>query len=527
MQNNRSVIFIVLSGAVLFNLLFWQEQLALNALLFDAFILGTLFYLHPAGGRNKTVQWLLPLHFLCLAMVIVHNTLLSQLALLTTLLLIAAFAEYAHRSAWFAGNSLLLSFILFIASFSHQVRITRTRERKPLAVGKFIRFSIIPLLIVLAFFIIYSLANSVFSGMVSRLGLQLQTFFSHLFELISFERILFLLLGFYFTGALLLRTRSRQLEQKEAGKTDDLQRKRKNRTGKTGNPFGGLTAGIMGRLARGAMALKNEYTTGLISLALLNVLLLVVNYIDIDYLWLHFTYTPDINLTAMIHEGTELLILSLVLAMIVLLFFFRGNLNFYTRNKWLKAGAYLWLVQNTLLVISVLIRDYYYIKLSGLAYKRIGVLFFLALVLFGLMTVFFKIVYKKTTYYLLRVNAWAVIFLLAAASAVDWDMTIARYNIAHSNKAPLDLPFLLSLSPRTLPLLEQNLPLLQQREKELELLGQHPWRCAGCIAEIISNKKQDYLHQQSGYSWLSWNYADEKTKNYFIAQQQVPGLKGK
>jgi len=271
----------------------------------------------------------------------------------------------------------------------------------------------------------------------------------------------------------------------------------------------------MGRLAKGILALKHEYTIGLVSLVLLNLLLLFINAIDIHYLWFHFSYTPDVNLTTMIHEGTELLILSLVLAMIVLLFFFRGNINFYTRNKWLKAGAYLWLLQNAVLVVSVLIRDYYYIKLMGLAYKRIGVLFFLLLVLVGLVTVLVKIVCKKTTYYLLRVNAWAAIFLLAVASTVDWDMTIARYNIAHSDKAPLDLYFLTSLSDRTLPLLEQNLPLLRQREKELNQHGEYLGRCAACVESIIKNRQDYYMEQQSKLSWLSWNNADNRTMQYF------------
>jgi len=218
MQRNRSVIFIIASGAVLFNILFWKEELALNALLFDAFMLGMLFYLYPGAGRSKAVKTLLPLHLLSLAMVLVQHTLLSQIALVSTLLLVAAFAEYEHRSAWFAGSSLLLNFTLFIAGFSQQLRSTRTntRNRTPFPLGKLIRFSIFPVLIAIAFFIIYNLANSIFSGIISRIGVQLQVFFQHLFDIISIDRLLFLLVGFYFTGALLLRTQSRRLEQKEA-----------------------------------------------------------------------------------------------------------------------------------------------------------------------------------------------------------------------------------------------------------------------------------------------------------------------
>ena len=54
------------------------------------------------------------------------------------------------------------------------------------------------------------------------------------------------------------------------------------------------------------------------------------------------------------------------------------DLNFYQKNKWLRYGAYAWLFQNAVLVVSVLFRDYYYIAHMGLAYKRIGVLVFFA-----------------------------------------------------------------------------------------------------------------------------------------------------
>ncbi len=148
---------------------------------------------------------------------------------------------------------------------------------------------------------------------------------------------------------------------------------------------------IMGKMASGTMALKNENTTGIISLVLLNVLLLGVNIVDVNFLWLNFQYKVGEPVYRMVHNGTELLIASIVLAMAILLCFFKGNLNFYKRNKWLKYGAYAWIVQNAMLVCSVfLLRDYYYILKHGLAYKRIGVLFFLLMVLVGLLTVFLK-----------------------------------------------------------------------------------------------------------------------------------------
>src|SRR4051812_37279373 len=102
----RKELLLVTAGAVLFNIVFWQEKLALNAVFFDVFIVAGIFHLYPQAKSNTTARWLLLGHVVCLAMVILHNTLLSKISFIITLSLFAAFSEYAHRSPWFASGSL-------------------------------------------------------------------------------------------------------------------------------------------------------------------------------------------------------------------------------------------------------------------------------------------------------------------------------------------------------------------------------------------------------------------------------------
>jgi hypothetical protein len=219
----------------------------------------------------------------------------------------------------------------------------------------------------------------------------------------------------------------------------------------------------------------------------------------------------------LVHEGTELLILSIVLAMLVLLFFFKGNLNFYQRNKWLKYGAYAWVIQNVILVMSVLLRDYYYIRHHGLAYKRIGVLVFLLMVIIGLMTVLIKISLKKTNYFLFRVNAWAGLLILVLATTIHWDSMIASYNLAHQNKVQLDVKFLLSLSDKTLPILHQNMELLKISEQRLQSAADNSSseNCDTCFVKNLVAREKNFMKEQQQYTWLSWNYADEYVNRYF------------
>jgi hypothetical protein len=225
----------------------------------------------------------------------------------------------------------------------------------------------------------------------------------------------------------------------------------------------------------------------------------------------------------MVHEGTEMLIISIVLAMAVLLFFFKGNLNFYKRNKWLKYGAYAWIIQNAMLVCSVLLRDYYYILKHGLAYKRIGVLFFLLMVLVGLITVFLKIWARKTNYFLFRVNAWAGIVILVLATTIHWDELIAGYNLKRKDTVELDVQFLLSLSDKTLPLLDTNIVALQNRANRLvpTVEGMDSTVYDNWCIEQLRMREAGFLKKQQQYSWLSWNYADDWTKRYFTKKKSI------
>jgi hypothetical protein len=217
----------------------------------------------------------------------------------------------------------------------------------------------------------------------------------------------------------------------------------------------------------------------------------------------------------MIHEGADLLIFSMVMAILVLLIFFRGNLNFYRNNKWLKWGAYCWIVQNIILVISVFLRDYHYIRETGLAYKRIGVLFYLALVLVGLITVFWKIYHRKTVYYLFRVNAWAVIVLLIFSTTINWDYTIAAYNLGHKNEIIMPVDYMVTLKNKALPLLDQHKEDLKRHQQLMKEKGQWKYNCDDCFLRELEINIAEYKEQNSSYSWLSWNLADASIGDYF------------
>jgi hypothetical protein len=257
---------------------------------------------------------------------------------------------------------------------------------------------------------------------------------------------------------------------------------------------------------------------GVVLLVLVNLLLAVVNAIDISWVWFGFEVPQDFSLKQFVHEGTWALIVSILLSMVILLHLFRGNQNFYSRGDLLKHLALLWVCQNFILGISVFLRNYHYISFHGLAYKRIGVIVFLALVLVGLITLFFKVKQRKSFFYLIRLNTWALFLLLVGLSTVDWDMVIVRYNLRHDNPGEIDIDNYLAMGDKVLPLLYENLEVVEMqmarhrnnRVRWVETLEPRSFRAS------LDAKRDRFLRRRSLARWQEWNLADTRTLRYFL-----------
>lgn len=512
MQNNFSRLRWVIAGGALFSLVFYREDLGVNLAMFNLFILAAFFYLYAEARQNAAVRWLALGHLTCLAMVVLHNTDLSIIAATITLWLTIAYGMYVHRSPIYAGASAAANFILspylLVMSF---FGTSKKGAKKRRITSRIIRFMLFPAALVLLFTAVYAVGSSAFQHVFGKVAMQIERVLNYLFQTLSWGRFGLLIPGVLLSAGLLMRRKSQFFSDLESKRSDNLQRKRITWAERSHNMLYNLLETFMGKLTSGMMALKNENITGLISLALLNLLLLVVNILDISNLWFGYDAVEPNRLYKLLHDGTGILIFSIVLAMGVLMFFFKGNLNFYSKNKWLKYGAYLWILQNAVLVVSVFLRDYYYIQHYGLAYKRLGVLFFLTLVIIGLFTVFIKIRNRKTNYYLLRVNSSAVLVLLVLTTTVHWDELIAKYNLQRSATVPVDVPFLLSLSYKTIPLLEKHIDAFNNGKEEGDF---YRYGTPEKYRQQLKAKEKRFLEDQQRYSWLSWNYSAYYVERY-------------
>jgi cell division protein FtsL len=503
-------ILLTIAGAFLFNFLFWQEKMAINFLIFDLFIIGSVLSIYADALSRNSARWILAAHLISVGMVIIYNTLLSKFAAIVTLILYAAFAEYLHRSVIFAAGSMFYQVSFLLPEFRRltiQASISTKNSKTPL---RKLRLLLFPLGLLFIFYLIYLGGNRAFASISSHVFEAIGNYFETIFVYISWQRLCFILCGVYITGSLLIRSASANFSDKELSLSDRLIRTKPLRSkDPESSIFNEFVSGLMGKFAKGMLALKNKNLIGFISLVLLNGLLLLINVTDIVYIWLGDDYGKDAPMAELLHEGTGVLIFSILLAIIVVLYFFRGNLNFYKGNSKLKCMAYVWLAQNAILVASVCLRDYYYIANYGLAYKRLGVLFFLAIVLAGLGSVFIKIYHKKSNYFLFRFNGNLLLIMLVIGSFQNWDIIIAKYNIARIDKIQPDLRFLMSLSDQTLPIIRQNIDVLVEKSREPKSSYFSGFGTTVDLKEILATREESFLNEYQKHSWLSWNFADD------------------
>ncbi|WP_375561776.1 DUF4173 domain-containing protein [Bernardetia sp. OM2101] len=482
----KSAIMLLL--LVIFNALFWNEMLGLNLFIFSNLLISSFIFFHKKSFKSKNVRIAIFCTFITGITVLIHNSIISKIAHITSFWLLLGFFQQENirllTSAFWSSSLALIS---IHHSFLEQINFVRLPNNISTSSIRKLRLLLIPIIVFIIFFIIFKIANPVFNDLTNNLGNQLFDILSNLFVGFSILKVLFLVLGAVIILVSLVKRETTAVASAwKNEKTDTLERKRK----KVDTSFK-------------TVDLKQEYQMGIVLIAMVNALLLVVNGIDIQFLWLSFDVSEVGNLAELVHEGTYMLILSILLSMGILMYFFRKNLNFYHKNDLLKKLAYIWVFQNTILVISVAIRTYYYIEEHGLAYKRIGVLLFLTLTTYGLYSLFVKIKNQKSSFYLWRVNSWATYAMLISMACINWDMLIVKHNIekckSAESKAKIDIGFMVSRSDQTLFLLKEN---QQYFENDIKRFFSENY---------LDYRIETYLEEQKKYSWVSWNYGDAKT----------------
>ncbi|MBD81304.1 MAG: hypothetical protein CL840_20475 [Crocinitomicaceae bacterium] len=495
MINSRPLkIVFLLVGALLFNYLFWGHPPGVNLTLFSTYLLVIVVLFHRKSlSRIPVLASIAAVLITSLAFTYHGSGYTFVIHFVSIFILVGFINQQGLRSIPFALPTALVNFWLLPSKFVKAIKEMETKSFRISSVFRFIRIAVIPVVLLLVFVFIFSVANPIFEGFIVDISEWFYDLMITLFDEETIFRSLFILWGTSLVAWVLIKNDVGGFASRESKLSEWITRTRKPRAIR--HQTSNVLRSTYSLPKRNPLGLKNEYRSALILLVCVNLLIAIVNGIDINWIWFGFEYDGEMSLSNFVHEGTFFLILSIFLSMAIMLYYFRKNQNFYYKRKFLLVLASIWIAQNAIMVISVALRNIHYIEYYGLAYKRIGVFFFLAATLFGLLTLTIKIHKRKSGFYLWRVNAWSVLAVLVISSSIYWDGIIAKYNLEHQSVTVLDESFLFSLSNGVLPLLDSELRSYSSKK-------------------MLDSNTSRFVYNYEALSWQSWNYVDYQAFNY-------------
>lgn len=494
-MKNKVTLFPVLFSTLLMSWLFYLETMGLNLLIYEAILLVWLCFTKQIPLETRLQKIVLSGFVVTgIATVFIHSTFSYVVHYLLFILQVGLWSYPLFRSLLHAGAQAFVNFFVAQWNFGRNLLHLQLRGKD---FGYYLRKAgilVIPLIVVLVFFSIYRTSNPLFDKWFGDTGKWIAQAIENFFNYLDTPVFVTLFWSFVFSNFIFFRKSTAFITDDDIQAREDAVRKRR-----------------IGILGFKTTSLKNEYKAAVFMLAALNLLLLVMNFSDIRLVWFGFDWEGQ-YLKQFVHEGTYLLIYSILISIGIVLYFFRGNLNFYKKNKLLKKLSYVWLAQNAFLAVSVGMRNYWYITYYALAYKRIGVLLFLILTIYGLYSVYRKISKHKTARYLFRVNFQSLLILLTLSSLIDWDTAIARYNFSHAGKSFVHFSFLVDLSDKTLPYLDKSLPVLKQiQESQKDFPSEKHNLRPEEYYDQIQKRKINFLEEWETKSLLEWNWPEYKT----------------
>lgn len=481
---------VILVIAVLaYSFLFFEQIAGINFLLFNLLLVSLLLWKDKNLIKDKNWCIIAAGSIITAVFVFIHGNTLCFISNCTSLLLLSAMS-ISKNSSLLLG--LLYSLYSTIASVAFMVidileRKSETKENRKNVFWQRLLLISIGFLIIIVLFFLYRESNPLFKDFTKNINL----------DFISLSWIRFTLLGLVILYGFFYHRNFGVLYQYDVTIPNKLAHEM---------PVLKETSGF-----QKFFTTDIELKTGIILLILLNLLIVIVNALDVTYLWAGNGVPKDMNYSESVHQGVGTLIFSILIAISIILFFFRSELNFAKGNKTIKLFAILWIVQNIMMVISTIYRNYQYIDGFGLTYKRIGVYAYLLLAAFGLISTFIKIASVRSNWFLFRFNSWTFYIVLVIASAFNWDHYITNYNLAYAKN--LDTEYLLNLSDANIPELLLNdysnklngyastTTLTYKAQEELRA-GNYNY--PKTYQNILHAKLFKFLQMQQEYGWKSW-----------------------
>lgn len=424
----KNDLILVLSVA-LYSLLFYHQALGINFFIFSIAMVGAFVVLDKELLKDKSWLGAAAGSIVSGFTVMFYGNGLAVTANVISLSLLSGLSISR-------GSSILLTLVYSAYSYVTAIAfmvvdLVQRRNEKSTSKGNsfWIKLGIglIIFVVVILFFFLYQKSNSLFKNFTDQIN----------FDWITWSWVRFTFLGFIILYGFFYHRNFPGWFKKDSEAPNLLNREKIVNSENT----------FFGKL----LNINVELYSGIVLFVLLNILILIVNILDIIYLWLSSGTLPEgMTYSEFVHQGTGNLIASIIIAILIILFYFRGHLNYFAKNKGIKALAFIWVVQNGFMVISAAYKNQLYVTEYSLTYKRIGVYVYLLVCLIGLITALVKIYKQKSNWYLFRKNSWALYIVLVLTALINWDQFITDFNIENS-KSRIDKKYLVELNSTNIP----------------------------------------------------------------------------
>ncbi len=469
--------WLLIATAIIFSILFYKQATGLNYLLFTGLVTAVVGYFNPEKVKTPPFWYYAGLSILCGIAVFYVNSNLSVFACILSLFIFSG-KTFNYKNSiivnlGFSVGSIISSVVFVIID---QVQLRKQNAAPANSKKLKIYFGVaIALIISIVFFALYQQANPLFKEFTKNIDL----------SWISIGWCLFTIWGFLVMYGLVYYRDIPVFTEWDIKFNRTLEN-----TASPDEP----------------KEINNNTIIALSLFGLLNLMLVFVNSLDLINLFGSHELPKGIYLSDFVHNAVWSLIFSIVIAVGLIMWFFKGDLNFNKQSKILKLLVYFWILQSAVMVVSAMVRNGMYVAEYQLTYLRIGVYVFLSLSLVGLFFTGLKIGKTKSAWYLVRQNFEAWFLLLSLCSFVNWDMIISDYNIAHAKTfKALDKSYLVGLSNANLPELttvffgDKKDSLFNETEKFQKnyIFKQYSWRM---YQFMVENKKE---------TWQSFNLRDK------------------
>lgn len=478
--------YLLLTATGAYSFLFYQQNTGINFLLFTIIFLSVLLIRNRELIKQKKWNWAASLCLISAASVFIHSSALSIIANIFSLILVAAITYNTNTSCLFAfmfsGLSVFTS-IVFMANDAmerwkkHDTNTSSKKGYKIAATGIVVVLSVL-------FFMLYQASNPLFAENTKWINL----------DFISINWVLFTLFGFILLYGLFYQRTIKQVETWE------------NNLSLNNKPF--IATGDFKRY-------EAERYAGFLLFSLLNAMLIILNAGDVQTLYLGGGLPKGISHSDFVHNGVEIIILSILIATGLMMFLFRHDFTGVKQHKGLTLLVYIWILQNIIMLSSVAMRNNIYIHVFSLTYMRIGVYVWLCLALIGLVIMFWKIFKQQSNWYLIKTNVAVWFTVLALSTCFNWDKLITVYNLNSKPLTSVDFHYLINdLSDANIPELiaatkHPNFKFINSKSKTNPNGYSDDTYIPSSYSQLLSRKIEHYLSNRRN-DWRSFDLCEKQ-----------------